>query len=125
MASPLLAQVQLSTNTDLATAGYFQLTWSTDSQSAPYVLQQSLTPSFSNYKIHYQGTDTASVLSGLSNGTYHFRVLDKQEVASNIISVEVKHHSLGKAFGFFALGALMFCILIAVLIAASRKKETL
>ncbi len=125
MASPLLAQVQLSTNTDLATAGYFQLTWRADSQGAPFVLQQSLTPSFSNSKTLYQGTDTASVLSGLSDGIYYFRVLDKQEVASNIISVEVKHHTLGKAFGFFALGALMFIILVTVLINASRKEEKL
>lgn len=123
MASPLLAQVQLNSNTDVATAGYFQLSWRADLQTAPYVLQQSQSPSFSNPKTRYQGTDTATVLSGVPDGTYHFRVLDKTGTASNSISVEVKHHSLEKAFGFFTLGALMFVILIAVLITASRKEE--
>lgn len=123
-ACPLCAaQPQLNANTELATAGYFQLSWQTNDQHAPYVLQQSLTSSFSTSKTIYSGTDTASVLSGLSNGTYHFRVLDSEALASNVVTVTVAHHSLTKAFSFFALGALMFVILIIVLVSASRQKE--
>ncbi len=119
----LAAQPQLNANTDLATAGYFQLSWEANVQSAPYVLQQSLTPSFSNSTTIYVGTDTASVRSGLSNGTYHFRLLDGEGMPSNIVTVQVAHHSLTKAFSFFALGVLMFVILVAVLVSASRGEE--
>lgn len=123
MTSPLCAQIQLDSNTNMATAGYFQLTWSGDPQQAPYVLQQSITPSFSKHITLYQGADTASLQSGLSDGTYHYRVLGSQGVVSNSVQVEVKHHALKKAFSFFALGAVMFLILLVVLITASRKGE--
>lgn len=123
-ASPAFAQNLLTSNTDLATAGYFQLSWQASASSPSYRLQQSADSDFSNAQTIYQGTDTASVLSGLSDGRYYFRVLDHLGTPSNIVTVQVKHHSLSKAFGFFALGACMFVILLVVLLTASRQKES-
>jgi len=122
-ASSLSAQPLLKTSTDLATAGYFQLSWNGSDSQNSYQLQQSADASFASPITIYNGTDTASVLSGLSDGAYHYRVLDQKGEASNIITVEVTHHSLNKAFAFFGLGALMFVILVVVLVSASRTKD--
>lgn len=122
MASPTSAQPLLKTNTDLSTAGYFQLNWDSPESGTNYQLQQASDPSFSSYKPIYEGDNTASVLSGLSDGFYHFRVLDEQGVASNIVTVRVQHHSLEKAIAFFSLGAVMFLILLTVLVASNRSE---
>ncbi len=122
-AQVVYAQPLLTTSTDLATAGYFQLSWENSYSGSSYQLQQSAVASFSNNKTLYQGSDTASFLSGLSNGTYYFRVLDNQGNVSNIVTVTVAHHSLKQAFSFFALGGLMFIILVIVLLTANRTKE--
>ena len=123
MAAPVSAQPSLKTNTELATAGYFQLSWHDSNANPSYQLQQANDPAFSDFKTLYQGTDTASVLSGLANGVYYYRVLDQHGKASNVIKVEVSHHSLNKAFAFFALGAVMFVILLVVLVSANRTKD--
>jgi len=123
MASPASAQPALKSSTDLATAGYFQLSWGSTDSNMAFELQQSADPSFATYKTIYQGADAASVRSGLSDGTYHYRVLDDVGGTSNTVTVKVMHHTLSKAFGFFGLGALMFVILVVVLVSASRKKD--
>lgn len=120
------ASPQLSTSTSLATAGYFQLKWEspTDSDTIDeFELQQADNTAFSNPSIIYQGPDLSTAISGLRNGNYFYRIRSQQsDDWSEAIKVEVAHHSLARAWGFFALGATMFIIMLLVLITGVRRR---
>ena len=130
-----LAAPQLASDTQLSTAGYFQLSWSAPSSTpevlhAPsdqFVLQQAESPDFTNAKTLYRGPDRASVISGLGDRTYYYRVrLADAPEWSETLAVEVKHHSLARALGFFILGAIMFLVTTFVLLkGASARSESL
>lgn len=119
------AQPQLLSDTSIATAGYFQLHW-TNVVRQPVELQQSISSDFSDAITLYQGSDNASVLSGLSDAKYYFRIRDGSgEEWSKPINVVVKHHSLYRAWAFFILGAVMFAALLLVLIRGNRSSQQL
>lgn len=120
-ATPVSAN-QLSSDMSLSTAGYFNLSWAAD-KPAPYVIQQSLDASFKQAKTIYQGSDQASVMSGLPDGQYFYRMQANAGQWSEAIKVEVKHHTLEKAFAFFAAGAVMLFTLVFVLIKGARHAE--
>ena len=99
---------QLASDTTLSTAGYFRLTWH-DVAGSEYELQQAQSDSFNDVRILYHGHDQATVISGLANGHYYYRVGNTAtDQWSKPLEVEVKHHTLTRAFGFFTLGAVMF-----------------
>lgn len=114
----------LSSSDTLSTAGYFRLSWSTqskqNSESTEYELQQAANNAFSSPKTIYTGPDEASVISGLSDQTYFYRVRANEGDWSPVAKVEVKHHPLSRAFGFFALGAVMFIATVVVLLKGAR-----
>ncbi len=124
-----LAAPIVQSDTVLSTAGYFRISWTNPKQETAtqtYELQQANTPEFINADVRYQGPDSAVVISGLSNQTYYYRVRNAGSGEwSNTISVEVKHHSLSRAFGFFTLGIVMFIATVAVLISGARKGREL
>jgi len=92
--------------------------------SSQYELQQADNKEFTNPKTVYVGPDEAAVISGLPSQLYFYRVrLANKNEWSTPIQVEVKHHSLVRAFGFFALGAGMFAIMIIVLIKGARERN--
>lgn len=114
----------LSSSDSLSTTGYFRLTWSSQLQDpalSQYELQRATDIAFTDPKTIYAGPDEASVISGLPNQANFYRV---RAVGSDnwsaVTKVEVKHHTLSRALGFFALGALMFMIMLAVLIKGAR-----
>ena len=123
------ASLHLTSSSDYATAGYFQLTWSWPDAPADTIYQldeRQLSDDHSNtvFKTIYQGIDQASVISGKSDGRYEYRVVAMANsnklpasATSNLISVEVKHHSLANAFGVLSLGVVIF---IAILITIFR-----
>ena len=120
---PLLAAPQLQTDSELATAGYYQLSWQGDINS-DYLLEESTDPSFSQSTILYEGPDTATLVSGRSDGTYYYRIRfiqdDTESGWSNVTRVEVSHHPLSRAFMFFALGAIVFIATLVVVVLGSR-----
>jgi hypothetical protein len=123
-----VAAPELNSDTRLSTAGYFQLSWSAPSStltsSEQYVLQQAENPDFNDAKTLYQGPDQASVISGLGDRTYYYRVrLVIDPDWSETLAVEVKHHSLSRAIGFFTLGALMFLATAIVLLRGARVRS--
>lgn len=125
---PAAAAPELTSNTPLSTAGYFRLTW-TQPNSQPgqkateYELQRSVDDGFAAAKTVYRGPDNASVISGLPDRTYYYRVRFAGDADwSKPVEIEVKHHPLSRAFGFFALGAAMFAITVIVLIKGARGK---
>lgn len=118
------ATPELTTSSTLSTAGYLQLSWTSDSSGnelQQYVLQQSTSPDFDPSTTLYQGPDQSTVISGLADNTYYYRVRQlQQDTWSEPVKVEVKHHSLTRAFGFFALGAFMFVMTVGVLLNRAR-----
>lgn len=116
--SPLKANV-ITSNTNLATAGYFKLSWESNHVSS-YEVQEASSSSFKAPKLIYQGGDTSVVISGLADGVYYYRMRSDYGNWGEAIRVEVKHHSLKKAFTFFSIGALILCMLIWVLIRGHR-----
>lgn len=123
----------LATDTQLATAGYYQLSWhpgvaGASNKNFQFELQQSTDPEFRSSRNVYHGPDRASVISGQPNGSYYYRVrglLSGQPVTewSQSIVVQVQHHSLQKAWLFFVAGAIVFFITLVFIILSARNKH--
>ncbi len=120
--SPAYASPRISSDTKLSTAGYFQLSWH-DQSGASFQLQQSRTGDFRDAVTLYRGPDRATVISGLPNGDYFYRVANAEHEWSHTLKVTVEHHTLGKALGFFGLGASMFVVMLTLLIKGAARKE--
>jgi len=120
--SAVYASPTLNSDTKLSTAGYFQLSWQ-DPASQSFELQKSSDPDFHDAVTLYHGPDKATVISGLPNGNYFYRVRSEDGLWSKAVEVTVKHHSLGKALGFFGLGAAMFVVMVVLLVKGARRKE--
>lgn len=122
-----IAAPTLTSSHELATAGYFRLSWSTpphqDVAAVQYELQEAKDKQFSRPKTIYEGSDNATVISGLPDHIYFYRIREKGSTNwSPVLQVEVRHHSLMRAFGFFVLGAVMFASMLAVLIKGVRRE---
>lgn len=119
----LFAAPQLQTDTEMATAGYYRLSWQSD-MAADFVLEEATDPAFLQVTTLYQGPDTATLISGRSDGTYYYRVRnmqnDNQDDWSDVTTVEVSHHPLSRAFMFFALGAIVFIATLVVVVLGSK-----
>lgn len=115
--------LELSSDSETATAGFFQLTWT---GTAPrYQLQESVTPGFTSFKTLYHGADLATVISGKPDGEYYYRIViddSKQGVQSNVVKVSVVHHSLVHAFLFFIAGAFVFTAILIVIFRGNRQQ---
>ena len=121
----------LTSDTQLATAGYYQLSWQpgttgASNKSFQFELQESTQKNFHLIRTIYSGPDRASVISGKINGQYYYRVRvalqdDRFSEWSQPILIEVKHHSLQKAWLFFAAGALVFVLTLIFILISSRK----
>lgn len=120
-ASQAANAIQLSSDSQLATAGYFQLLWS--GQNKDFQLQESFTPDFQSYKVIYEGQDLARVVSGKSNGDYFYRVasIENSSSVSNVLKVSVQHHSLANAVMFFVAGAIVFISTIVLIIKGNKQ----
>lgn len=123
-AAPVATAVPpLQTDTRVATAGYFRLSWPGEG-AADYVLQQGRSADFRDGITIYSGPDEATVLSGLADGDYYYRLRERDgRHWSDTVSVEVRHHPLSRALGFFTLGAVMFLATLGVLIRGTRSNR--
>ncbi len=111
----------LNSNTNHSTTGYFQLSWPGTPRQQQYELQQATSSNFTAADTLYRGPDEATVISGLGNDTYFYRVRHAGDSQwSNTVQVTVEHHSLSRAAGFFALGAVMFIALVFALLTGAR-----
>lgn len=123
----------LTTDTRLATAGYYQLSWQPGMRGAShknpqFELQQSNSANFHIAKLIYRGPDRASVISGLTDGDYYYRVrlihADQSTSSwSRPVIVKVQHHPLKKALGYFITGALVFFITLMFIVVKSRRMD--
>lgn len=119
----------LHTDSSKATAGYFRLTWDWDDpDNRRFQLQEGHSPAFAEAQTLYQGPDRASLLSGRRNGTYYYRVrLNPEDGApgpwSEAVKIDVEHHSLGRAFTFFGVGAGVFLATLGLVVGGNLKTE--
>ena len=118
--------VELQTDTEVATAGYYQLEWANADADVDFEIQEADNPDFSNPDQIYQGPDRATVITGRSDGTYYYRarLRDKNGMAgdwSSTVKVRVEHHPLTRAFGFFAAGAVVFLAILIAILAGNRR----
>jgi hypothetical protein len=119
------ASPQLQSNTPVSTAGYFTLSWE-DESTGNFELQRAPNDRFDTPVTLYRGPDKATVVSGLANGDYFYRVRGIESNSggwSDPVKVTVAHHPLSRAFLFFTLGAIMFLITITVLIRGARRSD--
>jgi hypothetical protein len=118
----------LESDTAEATAGYFRLNWHGPADASEFELQEANTSDFAVPRIRYRGPDEASVISGRRNGTYYYRVraIPKQGTPgpwSDAVAVEVNHHPLARAFGFFTAGSIVFVATLALIVGASVRSR--
>ena len=95
-------------------AGYYKLSWSSPFDKSS-TLEESNDSLFTNPSVFHIHNHDSITLTGRENGTYYYRMRDSNDEFSNVVHVTVKHHSVEKAFAFFALGLCIFIILIFVL----------
>lgn len=125
------AAPQLHTNSDQPNAGYFRLTWDGGGEGElQFQLQEARSADFAQAETLYEGPDRASLLSGRPDGEYYYRVravADHQPGPwSEAVQVDVEHHSLGRAFLFFSIGAVVFLATLGLIVGGnlkSRKQE--
>lgn len=120
----LRAPVELLTNSEIATAGFYQLRWNSENYTGNWQLQESQNADLENLSVLYRGPDLARVISGKPDGVYYYRVVAETTSAprmSNIIQVTVAHHSLRNAIIFFAVGALIFLAILISILRGNRK----
>jgi len=117
----------IKASTAISTAGYFQLNWQGQKASSLYQLEESANAQFTTTKIIYEGHDTASIISGRSNGEYLYRVREidtNSKIASEWstpITISVKHHSLSRALGFFFIGLIVFISTLIAIVRGSKR----
>jgi len=116
----------VNASTAIAEAGNYRVSWQTETDHTLFQIEESTSSTFKPSRIIYQGEDSASIVSGRSNGNYFYRarILDKQlEPASDWsepVRITVEHHSLQRAFTFFAIGLVVFIATLLVIIRGSR-----
>jgi len=110
--------ITLNSDQATSTAGYYQLRWEQKNanEGTVYILEEKISGE-PDTKTVYRGTDTATVFSGKSDGTYIYSVrsTDNQNISNNV-EVVVAHHPLSTAFTFFWLGAIVFVVLLVSII---------
>ena len=113
--------VRLASDTEVATAGNFQLRWTADSAVE---LEEATSPDFRTARSVYSGRDKARVMSGKADGAWYYRArpADSGGNWSNTVKVTVRHHPLGRAIGFFVVGALVFSATLLLIIGGARRE---
>lgn len=125
--SSLPANPFLHADTEVATAGYYGLSWGLPgsrtgdlpgdptaasagaaSDAPHFELEEAAGPAFDTPRILYAGPDLATALSGRPDGIYYYRVRADGGPWSPPVAVTVAHHTLTRAWLFFALGATVF-----------------
>lgn len=113
--------VEIRADTQVATAGYYQLTWNAD---GAVIVQEAGSPEFLSPRVVYRGADNARVMSGKSDGDWYYRARSagSESDFGNAVKVTVQHHPVGRAFAFFSLGAVVFLVTLGVIIKGARSE---
>lgn len=118
----------LSASSGISTDGTLDLAWSGGPDDvASWELEESVVGG-SVPVVMDAGPHRASARSGLADGSYAFRVRAVREDGgrgawSAPVTVEVRHHPLGLAFGFFGVGAFVFLATAVMVVRGHARAE--
>jgi hypothetical protein len=110
-------------------SGTAELSWEGASRGLRFELQQATDPAFRTARTRYRGPDRASFISGLADGTYHYRVRalgpgGQASAWSAPTRLDVTHHPLGLALLLFCAGALVFLLTVGVVVHGAASSRT-
>lgn len=114
-----MAEILLSSDSEVSPEGYFVLNWQSDTNTSLF-LQQAPSENFLQIKTTPLPASGAITITGLENGRYFFRVISATE-QSEVVLVDVLHHSLLRAFSFFSLGLALFAVLVVTIFIGWRR----
>ncbi|HWM27591.1 MAG TPA: hypothetical protein VNQ14_03960 [Woeseiaceae bacterium] len=120
-ASAAAKTVRLASDTNIATAGNFQLRWTADSAVQ---LEEATSPDFRTTRSIYSGRDKARVMSGKADGDWYYRARPAESDGnwSSTVKVTVRHHPLRRAIGFFVVGAVVFFATLLLVVGGTRRE---
>ncbi len=114
-------------DTIVSTYGHFTLTWDNDLDLDTFELEESKAIDFSDSRVVYQGVLKKLFLSGKNNGLIYYRVrslTDGENPSwSKPIVVQVQHQSLSLAWKLFAVGAVVFGIVVVVVVVGAKQES--
>lgn len=112
-----------SSKSGISHDGHIKLQWEASPADTPRIfeVQQAADEDFRDESVIYQGPDLGTFISGLKNGTYYFRVRAEGRDWSNVLRLEVKHHSLSLTFVLLGLGGMVFLCTAGMVIYGARK----
>ena len=99
--------------------GYAALAWE-DGSGEPFELERARDPDFTHAVLVYRGRARSTFVSGLRDGTYHFRVRAHGSAWSAPIRLHVAHHPMHLALACFTAGAAVFLATTVFLAIAAR-----
>ena len=113
----------LSADTEIATAGYFQLRWDA---GEPIRLLEATTAEFADARVVYEGSDSGHAVSGRADGELFYRLESAASgaVLGPPVRIVVAHHPLGRALTFFGIGATVFAATAALVLLGGRISGT-
>lgn len=117
---------KLSSDHEVASAGYFQLSWEAEAERVE--LQEATSLTFRNATTLYIGPDKHSVISGKPNGSWYYRVRalnvhdqnSQADAWSDPVTVLVAHHELSRALMFLSLGIIVFVGIVVMIVRGER-----
>ncbi|MBB5353176.1 hypothetical protein HNR46_003430 [Haloferula luteola] len=89
--------------------------------TGPFELQQATSEDFGDAKTRYRGSDTETVITGLREGSYHFRVREitadgKPTNWSEPLMMEVHYLSRGQLFLLLGTGAFVTTLTLGAIV---------
>lgn len=98
--------------------------WSESDVGTEFELQQATTKSFSETKTRYRGPDRGSVITGLGEGTYFFRVrVSDADHWSAPVRVEVKYMNMALVWTLMGVGVFVFGATVTAILRGHYKQE--
>lgn len=116
------ADIALASDTPYSAEGYFVISLTSDApEGATATLEQSMADDFSDSHDYILPANGQITITGLPNGQYYFRASLAGSAYSETVMVEVMHHSMQRAVGFFLVGLALFLILIVTIVRGNRR----
>ncbi len=110
-------------------AGHVTLSWQPSEgtlDTPSYQVQEASSEGFGEARTVYEGTHTASVISGMPDGVTFYRVRQQGQRGwgdwSETASFRVEHPSAQSALTLFAFGAFIFMATAAVIVVGNRRE---
>lgn len=126
-ADPVLEFTQPAERESVNEEGVVTLRWKPmdEGSERSYELQQSQSPDFLSPKTRYRGTDLGSVLSGLAEGEYHFRVrpVEPEGSWSEPVTVRIEYISKAKVVFLLSVGVVVFLATVTTLLVGHFRKS--